>query len=480
MSSQARPLESDGNYNRRSDAGKSCDNAHRRMHEQGYSRADAHLFRPQGDKNSHGMSLVDKHGKPVERIHHVKQGETVHSIARNEFKRHHEHANREQVGKFERKIIRANDLHAPYHVKAGQDLLIPKLHEGNKHKHPFGRHDSTGDGNGRHEKNGPGCRDHHRDGSESDRERHDREHNRQKRHPGRPDESAPGDQSHPRRRHEGPGVPGRPDSGDKRKGSGQTDVLPRKDGELPPDQRKGTADPGLKVVPGQEPIQGKDGKQGDQGSPKPELQRQREGDGSIERNSILSGKTVFIDVGHGGTDSGAVSSDGTKEKDITGLYAAQLKQKLEAAGVKVVLSRPVEDDPNLKGGASELQRRAHLADESHADVVIRIHANAGASKSDTSSNGLEAWWDQPKDQALTRTLHDAIMAGNKGKGLKDNGIKQKTEHYKFQPKSPSALIELGYITNPQERARLKDPAYRSSMTDSIVQGLTNYFQQHKQ
>jgi N-acetylmuramoyl-L-alanine amidase len=195
----------------------------------------------------------------------------------------------------------------------------------------------------------------------------------------------------------------------------------------------------------------------------------------------LAGKTIVIDPGHGGTDSGEVAA-GVAEKNVTPLYAGLLAQKLQALGAKVVFTRPLEDDPRLGSGGPELQRRARLADAAHADIVVRLHANASPGGG-TSANGMEAWWDQPKDLALTRSIHDAVAQADRQLGVKDNGIKQRTQffkdHYKFQPQAPSALIEVAYLSNASDRAKLLDRNVQNATADAIAQGVVNYFAQRR-
>src|SRR5579883_389410 len=136
-----------------------------------------------------------------------------------------------------------------------------------------------------------------------------------------------------------------------------------------------------------------------------------------ERIATLSGRTVFIDIGRGGEDVGAIASDGTQEKHLTGKFAGHLQTLLEDLGVKVVLSRPTEDDASLKSGSQEQMRRTQLADESKADVVVRLFANAAdpnsqSQQQDAEPAGMESLWAQTKDLRLSQVVHDAIADSN--------------------------------------------------------------------
>jgi N-acetylmuramoyl-L-alanine amidase len=427
MSTNPGPLESDSHTEGRK---QKQPDASEHLHKDSLNGGTRELHK--GDKHVQHMTIVDKHGESVERVHHVKKGETLSSIARHELKRHEKNPNEHQVSRFAHRIAHANDIKSPYHIHPGQELLIPKQRRhGNQDTVHYQREGRV---------------------SEHQMPRHER-------HAAESVKTGGADSTHhPHPKAPKAEAPAVPITGDAaaiqpRPATVNHDVVPvvKQQDAIPP-----------AIRPDVRP------------DVQPDVQPVREGEQPVEGRGVLAGKVIVIDPGHGGQDTGATAG-GVAEKSITPLYAGLLAQKLQAAGAKVIFTRPLEDDPRLQGGEAELHRRAALANAAHADVVVRIHANAPANKGDTSTHGLEAWWDQPKDQALTQDLHDAVIRADGSVGLTDHGMRQKTEHYKFQPQAPSALLELGYITNAQERGRLLDRSYQNRTTDAMVQGLVTYF-----
>src|SRR5690554_6003780 len=91
-------------------------------------------------------------------------------------------------------------------------------------------------------------------------------------------------------------------------------------------------------------------------------------------SSPASNRLVVIDPGHGGIDSGAVGSSGTREDELNLIVALKLKNYLEEHGAKVIMTR--ETDEGLAPKKSEdMRKRVELIKESNADVVISIHMN---------------------------------------------------------------------------------------------------------
>lgn len=178
---------------------------------------------------------------------------------------------------------------------------------------------------------------------------------------------------------------------------------------------------------------------------------------SVAGANPFKGKVIMIDPGHGGSDQGASSKDGTIEKAITLQTSIMLKKKLEDAGANVVMTRNSDEYVKLKDRKGS------------ADVFISIHADALA---EPSPHGLTVYFYHDSQRVLADTLHMAI----KQKALlSDRGVRQENFQVIRQTKTPAVLLELGYISNPTDEKLMNDKIYRQIITTSIVDGLRNYF-----
>lgn len=189
--------------------------------------------------------------------------------------------------------------------------------------------------------------------------------------------------------------------------------------------------------------------------------------GSTEQggSSLLAGKVIAIDPGHGGKDSGAIGF-GLKEKDIVLDVGLKVQTLLEAEGAKVIMTR--NNDTFL-----ELQERASLANNAKADIFISLHVNAATSE---SASGTETYWNDKYQSANSERLAEKIQKrlieklGTKNRGVKDAGfyvIKYTT--------MPSVLAELGFISNEAEAAKLKTSQFRDNAAEAILLGVLDYY-----
>jgi N-acetylmuramoyl-L-alanine amidase len=181
---------------------------------------------------------------------------------------------------------------------------------------------------------------------------------------------------------------------------------------------------------------------------------------------------VVLDAGHGGRDPGAEGVGGVIEKDVvlalTRVLAKRLTSRLR---VNVLLTR--SDDSYLP-----IDRRLTLP--SDATLFVSLHANACP---DPSARGLEIFYGgggvrpadtsgaSPQAALLGRYLDEALSA-------RVGGVRGSARLGAFGILSrnplPSALIEIGYLTHPEEAALSQDPAYQALMADAVVDGLDAY------
>jgi N-acetylmuramoyl-L-alanine amidase len=160
-------------------------------------------------------------------------------------------------------------------------------------------------------------------------------------------------------------------------------------------------------------------------------------------------KTICIDPGHGGFDSGAVGN-GMQEKDITLAIGLQLKAILEAAGIDVVMTRTEDVAPG--GGntqQAELEARCRIANDANVDLFISIHVNDGG------GHGAEAYiyGNDSTGHALAAAIVEqfAPVMGNHGEPIKDGSGLWVIGH----TNAPAILVEVGFIDSG-DAVKIKD------------------------
>ncbi len=192
----------------------------------------------------------------------------------------------------------------------------------------------------------------------------------------------------------------------------------------------------------------------------------------------LHGLTVAVDPGHGGYDGGARAQDsGRWEKEITLEIALKLQQALESRGARVILTRTEDvclaqgDTANKLRKRADLQKRLDIAKEYGADVFLSIHLNEYR---DRSESGPHVFYQKGGDQGrlLAGFLQEAMVAG-----LNPTRIRkaQAGDYYVLRGELPSALIECGFLSNPQEEALLLTPSYQTQIARSIANGLQQWY-----
>ncbi|MDA1190394.1 MAG: N-acetylmuramoyl-L-alanine amidase [Candidatus Poribacteria bacterium] len=211
----------------------------------------------------------------------------------------------------------------------------------------------------------------------------------------------------------------------------------------------------------------------------------------------LQARTIVVDAGHGGKDPGS-SHDGVQEKAITLAVSRMLAARLAADGFDVIMSR--EDDTFI-----DLRPRNDFARARNAELFLSIHANAAES---TQANGIETWIGSlTRDADAARVaarenmgaaaLHETtdllaqLLTDTKSgesralateiqrelvavTGARDRGVKEAAFVVLLGLRVPSVIVEMGFITNPEERARLVDPAYQERLADGIAAGVRRY------
>lgn len=197
---------------------------------------------------------------------------------------------------------------------------------------------------------------------------------------------------------------------------------------------------------------------------------------SSDAKSVLKGKIICIDPGHGGTDVGAIGHIGGKdvyEKNITLSIALPLRDMLTSAGAKVVMTRDADKDVYgpWADADPELQARCNIANEAHADAFVSIHID---SFSNSSVDGTTAYYNakSSKDLLLAQMMHQATM---NSLSIPDRGVKSNDFYVNVYTTMPSVLMEMGFITNDHRVKMLTSSWGPRGIAQSLFNGLVNYF-----
>lgn len=231
--------------------------------------------------------------------------------------------------------------------------------------------------------------------------------------------------------------------------------------------------------------------------------------------------TVVIDPGHGGSDTGAIYTDGktrVQEKDLTLLLSLKVAEQLRARGLKAILTRQLDADVALP-------ERTAIANRLRAQVFLSIHLNSGANG--TTAEGVETYiLSHSTDQSTKRLadLENKVLEGSEAKKLSEttdpnvslivkdlmldanreesqelacliqNRIVQATtginRNLKLNPKNrgvreglfyvllgadmPAVLLEAGFITHTKDRYLLQSPSGQNKLASSIATAIIEY------
>jgi N-acetylmuramoyl-L-alanine amidase len=178
----------------------------------------------------------------------------------------------------------------------------------------------------------------------------------------------------------------------------------------------------------------------------------------------LSGKVVLVDPGHGGPDPGVVGH-GLTEAAVAEDLAARVEGRLAATGVQVLLTR----GPGLAAALDDIAR-AQFANETGADLVVSLHADAG---DNPAACGVASYYYGHDDHGPASVIgeHFASLVQREivaRTDLVDLHSHPKTWDLLRRTRMAAVRVEVGYLSNRGDAARLADPAFRDVIAEAIV------------
>ncbi len=194
---------------------------------------------------------------------------------------------------------------------------------------------------------------------------------------------------------------------------------------------------------------------------------------------------IIIDPGHGGEDYGTTSRSGLTEKEVTLDMAHRTQKYLEQIGFEVFMTRTSDE-------FIRLEDRVKFCEEHCGDLFVSIHANSAPNK---QAAGFETFFHSPNEERKGIEKYGGFLTylsldSKQKKSLKlakivqsematvtqaeNRGIKMAKFHVlKYSP-VPAVLVETGFLSNPEEAARLNAPDYRNKIALALTQSIRRY------
>lgn len=171
---------------------------------------------------------------------------------------------------------------------------------------------------------------------------------------------------------------------------------------------------------------------------------------------------VFIGVGHGGSDPGAVANN-TKEKDLNLSIALACRDVLEKHGVEVRMSRTKDENDPLSEEIKECNAYG-------PDLAVEIHNNAGG------GDGGEVFYSHLGGKGKTlaeNILAEIVKVGQNSRGIKTRVNSQGKDYYGFirQTSCPAVIVECAFVDNAQDLKILATEGDRQKMGEAIAKGV---------
>lgn len=184
------------------------------------------------------------------------------------------------------------------------------------------------------------------------------------------------------------------------------------------------------------------------------------------RRKPLANLKIVLDPGHGGKETGASGPTGYLEKDVNLVVSKLLRDDLVKRGATVVMTR--EDDKEV----SLVERQAIISREEPA-IALSIHHNSLPDDGDAEkTKGFGAFWYQPQAHNLAMFLHNYVV---KKIGRPSYGVFWDNLALTRPTAAPSVLLELGFMSNPNEFEQVVNPGEQKKIADAIAQGITEWF-----
>lgn len=172
-------------------------------------------------------------------------------------------------------------------------------------------------------------------------------------------------------------------------------------------------------------------------------------------------KYIVIDPGHGGSDHGAIRNN-ISEKNITLDISKRVQKLLEKKGYEVYMTRETDETVSL-------QERVDISENVSPDIFVSIHVNSSNSE---SPHGLETHYYKNNSLLLAKTVHASLLNNI---SANNRGLFKSKFYVINHTTAPAILVEIGFLSNPSERAQLVTESRKQATAKAIAEGINDYF-----
>ena len=205
------------------------------------------------------------------------------------------------------------------------------------------------------------------------------------------------------------------------------------------------------------------------------------------QNNHFNNKTIVIDAGHGGVDSGVIHSSGLMEKNINLDIAKQLKELLDESGAYCIITRDRDIElsslSNIGGTRhkKDLNARVNIIDQSHADLFISIHVNSFPEDEGVKGPIVFYYSQSEYSKRLAECIQERLNREYNGQYKQKHAIFNKargdTYYILRNTKSPGVIVETGFMSNKEDYKLLKQEKFRYFVAYQIYISLGEFLNQ---
>ncbi len=199
------------------------------------------------------------------------------------------------------------------------------------------------------------------------------------------------------------------------------------------------------------------------------------------KKTYLNPPTVIIDAGHGGIDGGAVSVDGSLEKDINLDISKYLQEYLILFGLKTVMVR--ETDASLEDAGlstirekkvSDIHNRMKIMEQTDNSIFVSIHQNKFQIEKYSGTQVFYAPKTASESSVLAQCIQDSVVNAlqkENTRRIKECGT---SVYLMYNAVKPAVLVECGFLSNEVEAKKLATTEYQKEIAFCIALGIQNY------
>lgn len=175
------------------------------------------------------------------------------------------------------------------------------------------------------------------------------------------------------------------------------------------------------------------------------------------RDTSRSFRTVVIDAGHGGHDTGTTSRAAGAEKNATLEVAQRLEEKLRLAGFRTVMTRTGDS-------FIPLDTRAAISNRQNNAIFVAIHFNDSPKR---GIRGVETYYNSRVAIPLAEKIQESLCELSPNRGVKHANFRVLRKN-----RYPAVLVECGFFSNPGEGSRCASAGYQDAIAARLAEGIT--------